>query len=444
MNNHLARAQLLMQQRRYDMAEEQLHLALVDGTEAATAHALLALCLLERDKFDDAEREAGQSIHDAPDEAFGFYALASVQWKRRRLAEAQATIAEAIRHEPWNSMHFRVLAGIEADRYRWPEALAAAEQGLACDPDDVGCNNLRAMALVKLGRKDEAGQSIDVTLSRNPDDAVTHANQGWTLLHQRQPLDAMKHFREALRLEPNLEWARLGIVEAMKARFFLYRWLLTWFLWLTRFPPNVRLALALGLVFGQSVLSSLIQAIPALEPLAGPLALAYVVFVWMNWTAPALFNLVLRLDPFGRLVLNEQEKLESTLVGVCLLLCLGVGSTSLIIDRQLVELPWRPALLYLGLMIPLIGAFKQPDVHKKWFAAYTAGVALCIVLTTYYSLNFCFQVNSLARLAEVMPARIAELKEISASASQWLSYSIWGIVISTWLGAGLSLAPHPR
>jgi len=441
MSIHLSRAQLLMQQHRFELAEEQLRLALAEGTETATAHALLALCLLERDKFDDATTEAQQAIHAAPDGALGFYALAAVQWKRNRLNEAQATILEAIRLEPWDADNFHVLAGVEANRYRWQEALAAAEQGLACDPDHIGCNNLRAMALVNLGRKAEAGQSIDVTLSKNPEDAVTHANQGWTLLHQKKPQEAMQHFREALRLEPNLEWARLGIIEAMKARFFLYRWLLTFFLWMSRFSPKVQLALMLGLIFGRTLLATLLEMVPILEPLSVPLTIAYVLFVWMTWTASSLFNLILRLDSFGRLVLNANERLESTLVGVCLILFILVGSSALFFHRDLVTLPGKFGLLYLGLMLPLIATFHQADRRQKLFAAYTVAVALCIAVATFQCLSLCTQITALADVAQVPAAKVAELRALDGSAAQWFEYSIWGIVLSTWLGAGLSVAP---
>ncbi len=444
MNIHLSRAELLIQQGRYELAEEQLRLALTEGTETATAHALLALCLLQRDKFDDAAMEAQQAIHDAPDEALGFYALATVHWKRNRLNDAQSAILEAIRLEPWNAQYFHVLAGVEANRYHWQESLAAAEQGLACDPDHVGCNNLRAMALVNLGRKEEAGRSIDATLAKNPEDAVTHANQGWTLLHQGQPNDAMKHFREALRLEPNLEWARLGIIEAMKARFFLYRWLLTLFLWLTRFPPKIQLALMLGLIFGRRLLAGVIEAVPVLEPLALPLTIVYVLFVWMTWTAPSLFNLVLRLDPFGRLVLNASERLESTLVGVCLVLCLLVESTVFYFHRDLAFVPLRTGMLYLGLMLPLIATFRQRDGLQKALAAYTAGVAFCVLMATFQSLSFCWQVTGLGDGANLSAENVAALRSLSASALQWFEYSSIGIVLSTWIGAGLSLNPGRR
>ncbi len=442
MSIHLSRAQLLMQQHRFELAEEQLRLALSEGTDTATAHALLALCLSERNKFAEAATEAQQAIHDAPDEALGFHALATIQWKRNQLADAKTTISEAIRLEPWNSHHFHVLAGIESNRYRWSESLAAAEQGLACDPDDIGCNNLRAIALVNLGRKEEAGQSIQATLSKNPEDAVTHANQGWTMLHQRQPLDAMKHFREALRLQPDLEWARLGIVEAMKARFFVYRWLLSFFLWMTHFPPNVRLGLILGLVFGQNLLANLIQMVPILAPLALPLTIGYVLFVWMTWTASSLFNLVLRLDPFGRLVLNSTERLESNLVGLCLLSCIVVIATSsLLIDWVIVDRVWAAGMLFLGLMLPVIATFRQPDGRKKWFAAYTVGVTVCVLMATYQSFNVCFRVEALLREQNMNHAQVAELEAVKASAAQWFKYSVWGIVVSTWISASLSLSP---
>ena len=443
MNIPLSRARLLMEQQRFELAEEQLRLALMEGKETSLAHALLALCLLERDRYDEATAEAGQAIHDAPDEALGFYALASIHLKQKRLKEARVIIQEAIRLEPWNASHFGLLAGIEAVRYRWEESLAASEQGLACDPEDVGCNNLRAIALVSLGRKAEAGQSIEATLSRNPEDAVTHANQGWTLLHQQQPVEAMKHFREALRLEPNLEWARLGIIEAMKARFFVYRWLLTWFLWLSRFSPQTQFMLMLGLIFGRAVLTSLLSAVPILEPLAIPVTLLYVLFVWMSWTAASLFNLVLRLDPFGRLVLNRAERLESALAGLCVLACLGVGSTSLFVRSSLASIPWEVGLLYLGLMIPLVATFKQSGGQQKLMGACATGIAFMILIATYLLLSLTFQVNALHDV-RIPPDRLAELVVLRDSGWYWFGWALNGIVISTWLSAGIGLVPQRR
>ena len=225
--------------------------------------------------------------------------------RRLRRKTAHKAIDEAIRIEPWNSSHFALLAAIEIDRSRWNDALDAADRGLEFDPEDVQCTNLRAIALVKLGRRDEAGQTIDAALAKAPDNATTHANQGWALLHQREPTKAAEHFREALRLDPTMEWARHGILEAMKARNPVYRMMLAFFLWMGRFSPKVQLALVLGLVFGNRIVHSILEAVPVLSPLATPFTIAYILFVWMCWTSSALFNLMLCLDRFGRLVLRH-------------------------------------------------------------------------------------------------------------------------------------------
>ncbi len=86
-------------------------------------------------------------------------------------------------------------------------------------------------ALVKQGKNIQAQESIRAALERAPENANAHANMGWSLSGTESTQKAMEHFREALRLEPEMEWARRGIVEAMKAHYFIYRWILNWFLW---------------------------------------------------------------------------------------------------------------------------------------------------------------------------------------------------------------------
>ena len=115
-----------------------------------------------------------------------------------------------------------------------PRPSTAAERGLAIDPEHNVCTNLRAMALVQLGRKDEAAETLGSALANDPENALTHANQGWALLHQGDHQRALEHFREALRIDPELEWAQAGIVEALKAQYLIYRLMLRFFLWMGR------------------------------------------------------------------------------------------------------------------------------------------------------------------------------------------------------------------
>ena len=275
------------------MAETELRQSLAADPGDAYAHALLALCLAHRESFQEATDEARQAVHLAPDFSFAFYAHAQVMFDRNRFPEALAAINEAIRLDPQDADYFAVLASIHMQESRWRDALNAAEQGLQFDPEHVGCTNLRAMAMVRLGRKSEAGRTIDAALSKNPDNSVTHANQGWTLLEIGDAKKAAEHFREALRLDPQNEWARQGIIEALKAKNIIYALMLKYFLWMAKFSRRAQWLILIGGYFGNQMLGSLSQSNPELAPWVLPLRILYVVFALMTWLAYPFFNLLL-------------------------------------------------------------------------------------------------------------------------------------------------------
>jgi tetratricopeptide (TPR) repeat protein len=204
------RALLLLQQSRYDMAERELRGALADDPDESISHSLLAMCLLERQAYDEATSEAEQAIGLMPDQPMPHYAMAQVMRRRRRYADAERAIAEAIALDPFSSDYFAVQSAIYFDQRKWQAAKHAAEMGLSVDAEDVSCNNLRSMAMVKLGETADAFKSLEAALEREPENAYTHANLGWTKLEQGDPKSALNHFREALRLDPELDWARSG------------------------------------------------------------------------------------------------------------------------------------------------------------------------------------------------------------------------------------------
>src|SRR5262249_51181162 len=153
----------------------------------------LGLCLARSGKLIEATDEARQAIHHAPDAGFCHYALSSILEDRNRFDEAELSIREAIRLEPWHPGYFAMAASIAFQQRDWALALQRAEAGLDLDAEHAGCLNVRAMALTKLGRHAEASETIDSTLARNPESAVSHANQGWTLLHRGEPRRALEH-----------------------------------------------------------------------------------------------------------------------------------------------------------------------------------------------------------------------------------------------------------
>lgn len=319
MNPHVRRALLLLQQDRHELAAQELRQALADTPNDALAHAVLAICLASNQQYDEAAHEAETAIHLAPDQAFGFYAHSHVLRSRNRFGEAQTAIEQAIAIDSTQPNYFAQLGQLHFDQRRWQDALDAADAGLALDPEDTQCINVRAMALVRLGRKIDAGAALKTALSHDPEDEFAHANLGWALLEQGRHEQAMEHFREALRLNPELDWARQGIVESMKARYVIYRIMLGYFLWMMKLTRQTQWYFLIGAYFGFQFLLRLRANHPEWSTWLMPLIIAYVGFALMTWIATPLFNLVLRLNRFGRLALSREQIVTSNWVGLCVL-----------------------------------------------------------------------------------------------------------------------------
>jgi tetratricopeptide (TPR) repeat protein len=319
MSAHREHARLLMAQGRNDLAEQSWRMVLSEEPDDGEAHASLALCLLARAQYDAAEAEARSAIGADPADGFAHYVMARVLQERHRHDEATTAIAEAIRCDPDRADFRAALASIASARERWADCLEAAEAGLAIDPTHVGCANLRALALRHLGRREEAAATLAGVMARSPDNSLTHANQGWTLLHAGRHREAQEHFREALRLDPDSQWAREGLLTALKARNPLYRLVLGFFLFMSRLPGGARMGMIIGIYLLQNGIATAVQDHPEYGYVLWPLLYALLAFVYLTWLANPLMNLAIRLHPLGRHALTPDQRWQSFLVGMVLL-----------------------------------------------------------------------------------------------------------------------------
>lgn len=369
---HLQRALVLHEQGRHELTEKELRQHLAGFPRDGFALALLAVAMLEQERRDEAEQTAKEGIAAAPDLAFTHYALARVLSDRNREDEAATAIGEAIRLEPEDADYHALRAGIELDRRNWPTALEAAETGLQFDAEHVACNNLRAMALVKLGRKAEAGHTLSSTLAREPENAFSHANKGWTLLESGDRKQAMHHFRESLRLDPENDWAKAGLVEAIKAGNPFYAVMLRYFLWMQKLSPGARWGIVLGGYFGNRLLSALAKANPALKPFTTPLLVIYLVFAISTWLAHPVFNLFLFLHPFGKHALDDKQRAQARWVGVTIALALASLTGWMVTGWN--EAWLTPALVFGLLTMPLAAVHHCCEGWPRWAMAGIVGL----------------------------------------------------------------------
>jgi Flp pilus assembly protein TadD len=321
-NPHLERARMLFAQDRRDLAEKELRQAIGQDPNESQAYALLALCLIDSENAaNTAEGKecALRAVGLAPDEPFNHYVLARVMLTLNAPDRARAAINEALRLSPAEPQFWSLLAQLELNAKNHRAALEAAEHGLTFDAEHEGCINLRAIALTNLGQRAAATQAIASTLQRNPLNASSHANMGWTLLHEGKPRPAMDHFREALRIEPGMEWARRGIIEAMKARNPIYRLFLAYFLFMGRLSSRAQWGIIIGGYFGNQILRSVASSNPAVAPYIWPITAAYLIFALGTVIAVPLFNLLLFTSRFGRYALSTAERRAALIFGLFLL-----------------------------------------------------------------------------------------------------------------------------
>jgi tetratricopeptide (TPR) repeat protein len=323
----IERATLLLEQSRYEMAEKELRLALAESPNDATAHALLGLCLSYLQQYQEATQAAETAISLEPDTPFPHYILAYILCDRRQLELAEKSVMEAIRLNPYQGSYFALLARCKYNQKLWDQALLAANQGLAIEAENVECLNYRALCLSQLGRGEEALATVEGAISASPEDATSYASSGWILLsHGKSPDKALEYFREALRINPNLEWARQGVIEALKAQNPVYRMILRYFLWSSRLTQRNRWIFAVGLYFAiRLLLAGLNQA--GFSQLVAVVAAVYLIFVILTWVADPLFTLLLRFNKFGRLALSKTEIQQSNWWAACF----GTAIASLIL-----------------------------------------------------------------------------------------------------------------
>ena len=428
MSAHFARAQQLMQLGRFDQAAEQLQMNLAENPNDPYTHAMLGICFSELDRRDDALAACREAIGLGPDDEFTHHAYAGVLNDQNQLEEAEAAAREAVALNPGNVANHRLLATVLLNRQRWSEALASAEQGLSIDSEDVDCLNTRAVALTQLGRRDEAGEAIESALRRDPDNADSHANLGWTKLHGGRHREALEHFREALRLEPDHDRARHGILEAMKARNPIYRWLLRYFLWMSRFSPGVMMGLIIGMVVAINLLSRL-------GPQSGPGAVAiewvvygYLGFVFLTWLGNDLFNLLLRLDRFGRMVLSDEERRDSTLLGLSILLLGGMALYSLVTEGI--------GLIFFVPILAVAGALGARG-HLKLIFGLVACALILSAMGLFTLIHFPQLLIDPAALKADPPG--PEARRYQDLAILLTRVTVWGSVAMTWIVSTTSM-----
>ncbi|MFY8021940.1 MAG: tetratricopeptide repeat protein [Bacteroidia bacterium] len=355
-NRELERAQVLMSQGRWKEAESILGQCLVEMPEDTEVLSLMAAVKIQQDEFSEAERFIDQGISIDPSDDYLYYMKSRVKLISRQGELAEEWIRKAISLYPESAVYFGFLAFIQLQRKNYAEALETVNHALSINPEDLFALNTRTSILIKLNQKEDAFFTIEGALKEDPNNAYTHTNYGWNLLEHGDANKALEHFKEALKIDPNFELAQAGMAEALKARYFVYRWFMKFQFWMAKLSSKYQWGVILGFYFGTKVIRTLAASSETLAPFLNPLIFLLFIFAFSTWVMTPISNLFLRLNTFGKYLLSKEEKLSSNFVAVfCGLFLIGVGGMFLNTAE------WFFALMVYGftMMIPASGMFTK-------------------------------------------------------------------------------------
>ena len=399
MTQQLDRARLLINYRRYSEAQNEIVQYLSAEPYDSEAHALLAIVHLSQLNIDEARKAIEAAISLAPDEAFNFYISSKIFFHQENYIEAKKNINHAIAIHPLVAEYYAWLAQLQMHSKDYGEALATADEGLALEADNINCLNIRAIALTKLNQKEEAYQTIRDALTGDPENSLTHANTGWSLLEHGDYKPALKHFTEALRLQPNNEWAKSGMVEALKARYIIYRLFLRYMFWIGKMKSNKQWMIIIGLYVLVQLLKGVSNRFPAIEMLIAPLLILYGIFAFSTWIIQPLFNLLMLIHPQGKYALTKHEQLSAGFVGVSLLI--GLLSVLLMFFYNENDGWFALAVFAISFSLPLANIYKPVKRRNRLmlqlFAA-VLGVAGLISIMLAFAANPAYQIAGLIYL----------------------------------------------
>lgn len=377
------RVELLLQQERYEDAEGILQDLLKNDPDDAVVLSFLAEVKLQADDYLTAHHFIDQSLAITPNNPALHHLKARILIQENRFKEAIDFIEEAIQLDPEDADFHALKALILLQQKKFQESLDAADQALELDAENLLALNMRTSALQKLDRKEDAFITIEGALKEDPNNSFTHANYGWNLLETGDHKKALEHFKQSLQQNPGNEYAQQGMIQAIKAGNLIYRLFLKYSFFMANLTSKYQWGVIIGFFVGVRLLRGLAASNEAMRPFLIPLIILLSLVAFSTWIITPVSNLLFRLHPYGKYMLDKQEIKSANLVGISLLLAV-IGFGGYLATNQA---GWL-VLGFLGLTLTMpLGNMFASSTNKWVLQWYPLAMALVGALAVYDSFS---------------------------------------------------------
>jgi tetratricopeptide (TPR) repeat protein len=355
---NLRRGEMLREQGRFAEAEKYLQEAITAEPRNSEGYYELAFCYCN---WGGRNRRALQTVDHAisldPNHTMFFALRAWILANLGRHTEAIKVARQALEINAYNILALNAMTRAHCELADWKKAEENARHTLSLDSRNEGAANMLSLSLRQQGRLRESDAVAADMLALDPDSSMAQGNAGWSALHAGDHRRANEHFLEALRLDPNDEDARRGLLHAFNSRAWIYRVYFQLIAWLGRHgrQTHVFLFLVAAAIYRVVVEGLRLRFGEEGTRWAVVVAALYVVILCLG---RYFANLFLLFDPFARHVVTRKEMGWSVLAGLAYAAMLGyllaVGA-------------WPQS----AVLLAILGCFTWGALAPRWHDAST-------------------------------------------------------------------------
>ncbi len=394
---NLERARVLLQQGRTTDALQQLKNVLQQQPENVDALSMMARCQFSQKNF-DAGIATMQNVLSIEPASYHFYLLGFGYYSASKNSLAMEAFQQSQSLDPWFVENYGLMSHVLLEQKKFTEALAVANEGLAIEPENITCLNARSIALNKLSKTADAIETMHNALAQDPDNEYTHCTVAWNYLEKGQHKIATRHFKEALRLNPQMHNAQEGLKEALKSKIAPYRWLLRYSFWLNNQGKKMRWIIPVGLYLAVRITSSLLSLKQGTENIVTILVAAYLLFILTSWLITPLANFFLLFHPDGKYALSPSEKNTAQSVMASLMAGLFCFIMAILLPAEkenLVSASYLAMAAFLAMSVPL-GNINYPLSFKNYGTQNKISLILVVLGLLTVVLSFLYLPAALA------------------------------------------------
>jgi tetratricopeptide (TPR) repeat protein len=310
----------LIQISRYTDAERELQSAITLNPLNPHAYLLLAQCY---NSWPGKEKKALEIVDRAlalgPNDDHALALKAGILIDLDHDLEGLKTAEMALAIDPVNTFALKQQTRALLGLGRWRDAEENSLHTLEVAPRDIGALQLLAVSFRQMGKIEQSRRVMDQVLAQVPNNPWAQVQAGQGALRAGDFRQADTHFREALRLDPNIEAARAGLIASLNSRVWFFRVHYQFRMWLlTQNTEVLRILLIVGLLSYNRLYFHFKDTLPI------DWGVAVILILGALLLFPEYFaNCFLLMDPFARLALTQSEKTRAGLSGLAYLAGMG-------------------------------------------------------------------------------------------------------------------------